>query len=445
MWYLVLLSPNREPREYALPPGRTTMGRQPDNAIVLPDSSASRLHAEVNYDPEFDNALLLDLGSTNGTYVNTQRLIRPRPLQAGDRIRIGQHILLVDRENSQGAGGTTTLPFTRPITRELVLEGVEQHAVLMHDVGNRLNLVLDLPKALQEVAQIVRGSLGADKCEVVLAENFSQLAEMGLPTTIARQALDQQAVVAILDTAAAPGLALGRSGLLLKIRSCMCVPILIAQQVAGLLYLYKTSPSKRLFTTHDVELALAISHQAALAIQRAKLMDRVQKLEDWATIDSLTGLSNRRQFFVLGEREFHRAKRFNRPLTALMLDLDRFNQINEECGRAVGDILLQAVADRCRRHLRDVDLLARYGGDEFVVLLVETDRSASARVAERCRQAVGEGPVDTPGGPLRISLSLGAATRTDEHSDLLALLQAADAALFAAKQRGGNRVELAPE
>jgi diguanylate cyclase (GGDEF)-like protein len=443
-WSLIILSPWSEPREQILETGSTLLGRQSDNTIVIVDDSASRCHAEIAYAADPDNLLLRDLNSTNGTFVNGERVTQPCPLQPRDCIRIGQHLLHVTRRVNRASPAALIYPVTRAVTRELILEGAEQHAILLHDVAARLNLILDLPQALEEVSQIVRIALGADKCEVVLAERFPYLAEMGLPTTIAQQAIEQRAMVAVLDTAAMATPMLAQSGQLLKIRSLICVPILIADQVAGLLYLYKTEGAARLFAEHDLPLALGISHQAALTIQRARLLEKVQQLEVWATTDDLTRVYNRRQFFMLGDREFHRARRFGRPLTALMLDVDRFKAVNDEYGHAAGDAILKAVAERCRAHLRDVDLLGRYGGDELVALLAETEAASAVTIAERCRQALADRPVDTPAGALAVTLCIGIATRTEQHVELAALLLEADAALYAAKRGGRNRVGPAP-
>jgi pSer/pThr/pTyr-binding forkhead associated (FHA) protein len=95
MWVLTLHSPSSEPREYLLPPGKTTLGRQPENHLVIPDESASRAHAEIEYQAETNTLTLYDLGSTNGTFVNRERCAGWRRLRPGDQIRIGQHILNV--------------------------------------------------------------------------------------------------------------------------------------------------------------------------------------------------------------------------------------------------------------------------------------------------------------------------------------------------------------
>ena len=319
---------------------------------------------------------------------------------------------------------------------------MDQHAVLLHEVACRLNTILDLQTALREVSRLMRISMGADKCEVILAEHFGQLAELGFPASIARQAIEQRSVVAIPDLSASADRTLGNSVLLLRIRSVVCVPVMIEEEVAALTYVYTTNSSSRLFSQPDVQLAVAISHQTALCIQRARLLDNARRLEQLAAIDSLTGLSNRRHIFELAEREFQRARRYGRPLTAMMLDIDEFKQVNDRYGHATGDEVLRAVAVRCRENLREIDLLGRYGGDEFLVLLLENPVNEARSVAERLRRCIADVPVVTDRQQLSVTISLGAATLTADCPGLPALLNDADAALYAAKKAGKNRAEV---
>jgi diguanylate cyclase (GGDEF)-like protein len=440
VWFLTIRSPAREPSEYIVPTGKTTLGRKSDNDIVIADASASRCHAELEYDPKQDTISLRDLGSTNGTFVNRELLAQPRQLAVDDQIRIGQHLIRVSKQNQEIQAAADTV--TQPFTLELLLQAVDQHAVLLYEISRRLNTILDLPTALREVSKLMQISMGAEKCEVILAEHYGQLAELGFPTSIARQAIEQRSVVAIPDLSARTDRALGNSTLLLQIKSVVCVPVMIGEEVAALIYVYKTDPSARPFDQPDIQLAVAISHQAALTIQRARLFENARRLEQLATIDSLTGLYNRRHIFELGEHEFQRARRYNRPLSAIMLDIDDFKQVNDSYGHAIGDQVLRAVAACCHDNLREIDLMGRYGGDEFLVFLLENGLDETRHVAERLRRCLADLPMVTDGGAVRVTISLGAATLTADCPSLTALLSDADAALYAAKKAGKNRVEV---
>ena len=278
MWMLTIRSPGGEPSEYTLKPGETTIGRMAGNDIVILDPSASRYHVKISYDPETNDVTLYDLQSTNGTFINRERLIGSCPLNNDDVIRIGQHLINVSFWEDQPLTIQGTYPLnTQLLTRELLLESLDQHAVLLTEVASRLNTVLDLDTALREVADLVKVSMGADRCEVVLAKQFSKLAALGLPTSIANQALEKGSAIIIQDAMSNP--ALGKSASLLRIRSAMCVPIMSGEETLALLYVYKTRPEARSFDQRDLQLAVAIGHQAALTIQRMHLLQRVRQEE----------------------------------------------------------------------------------------------------------------------------------------------------------------------
>jgi adenylate cyclase len=279
MWIVTIRSPLGEPAEYVLKPGKSTLGRKTDNDVPIPDESASRVHAELIYDQKANTVVVRDLSSTNGTFVNRERITQPRTLTPDDQIRIGQHIItLTKQDTAPKPGGQDSLSGTQPLTRDLLLESLDQHAVLLYEVAGRLNTIIDLETALREVSNLLRVALGADKCEVILSEKFGQLQELGFPTTIARLALDQRSAVVIPDLSATQqDSGLGKSALLLRIRSVMCTPILSGEEIAGLIYVYKTRPLARPFDQRDLQLAVAISHQAALTIQRTRLLKRIRQ------------------------------------------------------------------------------------------------------------------------------------------------------------------------
>lgn len=276
MWIVRIRSPKGEPREYILKPGKTIIGRKSDSDIPLPDESASRAHAEIVLDPTDQHIIISDAGSTNGTFVNRERLIQPRRVGPEDQVRIGQHVLTVTRRDTEPKlGSAATLPGTQPLTRDLLLESLDHHAVLMYEVSGRLNTVIDLETALREVSDLMRVAMGADKCQVILSERFGLLHDLGFPVSIARMALDQRSAVIIPDAQADPHL--GKSTLLMRIRSAMCVPVMSGEKVMALIYVYKTRPLARPFDQSDLQLAVAISHQASLTIQRTRLLENVRK------------------------------------------------------------------------------------------------------------------------------------------------------------------------
>jgi diguanylate cyclase (GGDEF)-like protein len=166
-------------------------------------------------------------------------------------------------------------------------------------------------------------------------------------------------------------------------------------------------------------------------------LHEVQRL---AITDSLTNLYNRRHFSKVGEDEVQRACRYGRSLSAIMLDIDHFKRVNDTFGHTVGDQILQGVAASCRNTLRGVDVLGRYGGDEFVILLPENDRAAAIQVAERLRKKIAQIKLNTTKGQAKVTASLGVASVDCDKPSLETLLSQADNALYVAKRRGRNRV-----
>jgi diguanylate cyclase (GGDEF)-like protein len=176
-----------------------------------------------------------------------------------------------------------------------------------------------------------------------------------------------------------------------------------------------------------------------------ELEQRRQELLELSRTDALTGLANRRHFDERLENEFQRAHRYHSPLSCFMLDLDHFKRLNDQWGHGFGDVVLRQVAQVARRALRDVDLLARYGGEELVALLPETSLGDAVLVAERVRIGVEAMRMSARGDgrptAVRCTASLGVATVPATGLDSgPALVAAADACLYAAKAAGRNRV-----
>jgi diguanylate cyclase (GGDEF)-like protein len=220
--------------------------------------------------------------------------------------------------------------------------------------------------------------------------------------------------------------------------AAMASPLTIHGRLVGTIGIVDADP-KRQFTQHDLNLLNLFAQQAAIAIHNAQLHAEVHQM---AVTDSLTKLYNRRGFFELGEREVERTRRSKRPLAAIMLDIDHFKQVNDSYSHAVGDQVLQELANRCKARLRRTDLLGRYGGEEFAILLPETDEESAIKVAERLRKTIEKKPVETDRGAISITISLGVTTANENAPELAILLDHADTAMYAAKQAGRNRVSV---
>ena len=276
MWVLLVRSTDGKPKEYLVKSAKATIGRKQDNDIVIYDLSASRTHAALEYDEISGQLVIRDLDSTNGTYVNQERIVQPCVLQTNDIIRIGDHIFDVLKRADELNEPVLIRPKgTQPLTREIVIESLDKHAVLMYEVASKLNTVMDIDTALQEVSKMVKVALGADKCEVLLAEDFDRMGELGFPKSIAQMAIDSRSAV-ILPEVPASEEQLTKSVVQLHVASALCVPVISGDELFGLIYMYKTDPLAKPFDEVDLQPAVAISHQTALTIQRMKLLERVR-------------------------------------------------------------------------------------------------------------------------------------------------------------------------
>lgn len=221
------------------------------------------------------------------------------------------------------------------------------------------------------------------------------------------------------------------------VRSLIAAPLTLDEKVVGVLALEASQPEA--FSEADLRLLSSFAATATAAIRNAVQHSELQNL---ATTDPLTGQLNRRALFDLGQRELDRFHRFGRPLAVILFDIDHFKLINDTYGHAAGDHALAEVIRRCSLIVRQVDILGRYGGDEFMVILTEADQPFARAVAERIRRSVEEAPVPSQAGAIQVSVSLGVALALPDTRQINELILRADQALYRAKRRGRNRVAL---
>jgi diguanylate cyclase (GGDEF)-like protein/PAS domain S-box-containing protein len=169
-----------------------------------------------------------------------------------------------------------------------------------------------------------------------------------------------------------------------------------------------------------------------------------ERLQQQATTDEVTGVTNRRRFLEVAHDEIRRARRHARPLALALVDIDHFKDLNDAHGHAAGDLVLKVLADVCQRNIREIDVFARIGGDEFAMLLPETGRDKAYEVVQRFCLALASEPVELGGRSVAITVSAGIAGLAKEADCLDALLKRADQALYRAKAAGRNRVMVEP-
>ena len=210
------------------------------------------------------------------------------------------------------------------------------------------------------------------------------------------------------------------------------IPLLAESQVFGILSV--VSPGASRYGQNEITLAQTF----ARSIESAHIFN---KASIQASIDPLTGICNRRSLFQLAQREFETAAFVGSSLAVLMIDVDHFKRVNDTFGHAGGDVVLRAIAEMCQKHTRSLDLLGRYGGEEFILVLPDTLPNHAHQIAERLRQEISEMVTPTDQGDARVQVSIGLACLDDTCPDLETLVKHSDHALYQAKQRGRNRVE----
>ena len=263
-------------------------------------------------------------------------------------------------------------------------------------------------------------------------------------------ALEQKRPVLIQDLQTSPWYARlreqwSRDGTKMTVRSVIAIPFSFEKSRTGVFLLRRTVDQDPLAAT-DVEFAHTVIKSAVNAIEQAHTIEQTKadnaRLEALAHTDPLTHLLNRRALTIRLVAELERVRRYNSPLTMLMIDLDHFKLVNDTFGHLVGDEVLRGIGMILQRSVRSVDMVARYGGEEFVVVLPETGEMGAVAFAERIRQRAEQHNFEAARtSTVRVTVSIGVSCFPSPHVDSAEdLFARADAALYRAKERGRNQV-----
>lgn len=220
-----------------------------------------------------------------------------------------------------------------------------------------------------------------------------------------------------------------------KTSSFLSCPISIAGQAIGVIN-FTDKPFGETFDKHSLEIFQTIAPQLAVAIDRASLKEKAGEFEQLSVTDALTGLLNRRYIEERLTEEVKRSNRHALPMSFMMIDVDFFKSYNDEFGHPAGDEALKIVANVVRETLRGADVAARFGGEEFVILLPQTNGDEAVAIAERIRSNIEE----TKFPQRRVTISIGIASCSADLCSTETIVAAADEALYEAKHRGRNRV-----
>jgi diguanylate cyclase (GGDEF)-like protein/PAS domain S-box-containing protein len=320
---------------------------------------------------------------------------------------------------------------TADITKELAIENLiqailERATSLLHATGGELGLV-DPNGELIHIH--VSHNMGANKVGVVIEPGEGLMGYVAKTRQI-EMIEDYQEWIGKLDIYKQS-----------NIHAAIAAPLMIGSHFLGVIGIMN-SDRKRKFTDSEKSLMSQFAQQAAIAVQNAQLFE---ERKQQARIDLTTGIYNRRGLNELGIREIDRSQRFDRPLSLLMVDIDHFKRVNDTYGHPIGDLVLKELADRLKNHLRSIDILSRYGGEEFVIILPETATDHATEVAERLREVVEQKPFTPDGLALPITISLGISTLNGDALDIQTLIKNADDAMYVSKRSGRNQVNVFPK
>jgi diguanylate cyclase (GGDEF)-like protein len=323
---------------------------------------------------------------------------------------------------------------------------------VLYDLTQVVNSSLDLQTTLRVIAEKLMEVTEYDTCNLYLAgneaEEFQIQLSMGVNAKayqaygfnsghwLIEAALENRAPLVFQDVKREPRWQ-PIKGVNDHVQSWMSVPLIAEGKPIGIITL--SSSEVKAISEAVLKLTSIAASQAASAIERARLYEETKRL---SITDEKTGLYNFGHFKFLLGTEMKRARRYGRPLSLFMIDLDDFKIYNDLCGHLDGDQVLEQLGKTIKQSVRDVDFPARYGGDEFAVILPETDETEAYAAAERLRECIEQCHVPNqavlPGGKLTVSIGMSSyPTFADTKDDLI---RNADAALYQAKRDGKNKV-----
>lgn len=467
------------------------IGRSRDADLVLDSSSVSREHASISF--EDGTYYIKDLDSSYGTRINEQMLkgMNAYALQNGDAITIGRQVLNFRLDGYVPQPDdlhTLELDYSSEDLRKemeamrmrmhghverLVRNSVQAKGLLSH-VDDELNILNDFVEnrfkeyeVLQEISQIIVGILDvrellstvlklasrvlkADRGFVLLYDESNDdlrsmvtrhfddettlSHDMNFSQTIARSCYQKRKVLLLEDAMEDARFDTAHSIVASSVRSVVCLPLIKGDVISGVIYLDNlTTPG--CFHERQLSFLKSFAAQVALALDNARLYTQ-------AVTDGLTKLYNRKFIDERISDEMIRAERYERDCSVIILDIDFFKKVNDTYGHNVGDLVIQRVARTLDDTARSTDVVSRYGGEEFLMLLTETNAKGAVKVADRIREKVEAMEINLDDGRMvKVSISAGVAGFKAAYSGSVPkFVEVADQGLYRAKESGRNQV-----
>jgi diguanylate cyclase (GGDEF)-like protein len=330
-----------------------------------------------------------------------------------------------------------------------------QEQSLLYEIARMLTSTIEKEQLFEVIGEALTNKIGIRDFALLLYNEESQILEVqtvkgfqeaerikqvtfSVGEGITGRVMTERKTVYVPDTSQEPCY-MHYKGLRAEDGSFVCIPLIFREKLVGTLNV--TRPKANAFTDEEIELLEAAGSQMAMAIVNAKLYDTMKEV---AIIDELTQIYNRRYFQQMLPQEIIRAKRFRKPVSLLIVDIDHFKKYNDTHGHIAGDIVLREFAQLVPHYLREVDFWARYGGEEFAIILPNTSKASSKKVAEKVLEAISKHKFPKgetlPGRHL--TASAGVASYPTDAKDMDKLILCADAALYEAKRNGRNRFEM---
>ncbi len=256
MWTMTITSPKSKPLQIKLTSGKMMIGRMVTSDIVIDDTAASRRHAEIYYDSMTEMIGINDLKSSNGTYVNRQKISGFYRLHDGDVIRIGQTEMHLTKLSETKAVQQKDISGTSILTRGMVLEAVDEHPIPLNEITEELNTVIDIESAIRLVKDMIKRTMVVDVCEILMAADFKKI-DMEKSDNLMVRTIRNSSIEAT--------------------SMALSIPVIGGGKPYALIYMEKNRPEARPFEKRELQLAVGISHQTALAMQRIELLEKIRK------------------------------------------------------------------------------------------------------------------------------------------------------------------------
>jgi len=340
-----------------------------------------------------------------------------------------QYSMVQDLEKSERRVGVVRDEDTKLDAETKELDKKVSEIATLYEITKGMSSTLLFGEIFQIFSEFLKKNFHFLTCRFILAPQDQEAGqiekvykiESGSPDSVAPESIDKEILKEVF-----------RKKAVVSMKDFVAAPLISQDRIMGVLNINGLNKA-------GLERFLIVSRQFSLAIEKVRLYEKVQKL---AITDGLTGVFVRRYFLEMLKEEFERSLRHQFKLSFVMIDLDHFKECNDAFGHLVGDVVLREVAKALKQNVREIDLLGRYGGEEFSLLLPETDKDSAYLVAERLRWAVADQTFRAYDEMLKITISAGVSTFPDDGSTSMDLIEAADKALYKAKTQGRNRVVL---